>query len=1170
MSAGFVHLRLHTEYSLIDSVVRVPELMEAVAGAGMAAVALTDQSNLFAMVKFYRAALARGVKPLIGVDLLIREGGEREPPSRLTLICQSQSGYRNVTRLVSRAYLEGQQRGVPMIEREWLTAEALEGLIGLSCAAEGDVGRALANGREADAAAALGRWLELLPDRYYIELQRLGRPGEEAYIGAAVALAARRGVPLVATNDVRFLKREDFESHEARVCIHDGTQLADPSRARRYTPAQYLRSPGEMAELFADIPEALANTVEVARRASLVLDLGKPQLPRYPVPGQMSTEEFLREEAAAGLERRVQELARAAAPPDALIYRERLARELDVICQMGFAGYFLIVADFIRWAKGNGVPVGPGRGSGAGSLVAYCLGITDLDPLRYDLLFERFLNPERVSMPDFDVDFCMAGRDRVIEYVATRYGRERVSQIITYGTMAAKAVVRDVGRVLGMSYGYVDKIAKLIPFELGITLDEALEKEPELKKLYETEEEIRTLIDLARSLEGLTRNAGMHAGGVVIAPSVLTDFTPLYCDEAGGSLVTQFDKDDVEAAGLVKFDFLGLRTLTIIDWTVKAINARRAQSGEPPLDIGKIPLDDALTYERVFKSAQTVAVFQFESGGMRRMLKDAKPDRIDDLIALGALYRPGPMDLIPEYIACKHGKKPEYLHPEMRQVLGVTHGVFVYQEQVMQIAQRLAGYTLGGADLLRRAMGKKKPEEMAKQRGVFIAGAAARGIAEPIANAIFDQMEKFAGYGFNKSHAAAYALLSYQTAYLKAHFPGEFMAAVLSADMDHTDKVVTLIRECAEIGLQVLPPDVNHSQYAFTAEGRVIRYGLGAVRGVGQGAAEALISEREARGPFASLEDLCRRLDLQKLNRRVLEALLRSGSFDALGANRATLMARLPTAMQLGEQDSKASRAGQDDLFGLGAQETSAPAPSEPAELPEWPQSVRLAGERETLGLYLTGHPMAAFESALARLVSHRIGDLVGERPVPGMDSGRGRGGRTVTVAGLIDEVRKRGPRVILTLDDGTGRIEASLFDEQYQQYRALIGKDALVLAEGQLRFDEFSDGWRIGVRRLSDLAKVREQQARRIVLKWPARADAAALQQRLAELLERFRPGPCALAVEYTCAGARGMLAFGAEWGVQPLAELIEGLEQLLGGSAVRVLYSAPGDATQRSADGS
>jgi DNA polymerase-3 subunit alpha len=1159
MAAGFVHLRLHTEYSLIDSVVRVPELIEAVATAGMPAVAATDQSNLFAMVKFYRAALARGVKPIIGVDLLVREPGERQPPTRITLICQNQAGYHNATRLVSRAYLEGQQRGVPLIEREWLTAETLDGLIALSCATEGDVGRALVNGREEDAGRALDRWLALLPDRYYIELQRLGRADEESYIAAAVNLAGRRGVPVVATNDVRFLKQSDFESHEARVCIHDGALLADANRVRRYTAHQYLRSPEEMARLFADIPEALANSVEIARRASLALKLGQVRLPAYPVPGGMTTEEFLRTEAEAGLDKRLTELATA----DPEVYRKRLRDELDVICQMGFAGYFLIVADFIRWARENGVPVGPGRGSGAGSLVAYSLRITDLEPLRYDLLFERFLNPERVSMPDFDVDFCMEGRDRVIDYVAGRYGRERVSQIITYGTMAAKAVVRDVGRVLGMTYGFVDKIAKLIPFELGITLDDALQKEPELKRLYDSEEEVHNLIDLARSLEGLTRNAGMHAGGVVIAPSVLTDFAPLYCDESGGSLVTQFDKDDVEAAGLVKFDFLGLRTLTVIDWTVKAINAR-AQSGAPVLDITKIPLDDAFTYDRVFKRAQTVAVFQFESGGMQRMLKDAKPDRFEDIIALGALYRPGPMELIPEYVACKHGKKPEYLHPDMEQVLGVTYGVFVYQEQVMQIAQRLAGYTLGGADLLRRAMGKKKPEEMAKQRGVFVAGAAARGIEERIANAIFDQMEKFAGYGFNKSHAAAYALLSYQTAYLKAHFSAAFMAAMLSADMDHTDKVVTLIHECDAMKLDVRPPDINTSLYEFTVEGdSAIRYGLGAVRGVGQGVVEAIVAEREARGPFTSLDELCRRLDLQKINRRVLEALLRSGSLDALGANRATLMQRLPSAMQLGDQNSRAHEAGQNDLFGLGPAPSAAP-PSAPASrvegpvLREWTEAVRLAGERETLGLYLTGHPAKSYTSLLACVASHWIGDLVSERPMPGAEPIRFGGGKPVTVGGLVDEIKKRGPRFIVTLDDGTGRLEVSLFEDVYQKYRDVLAKDALALVEGMLRFDDFSDGWRVQARRITDLRKTGEQQARRIDLTWPQdRPDTALLQARLAALLAAFRPGPCAVTIEYSGADARGVLKLGPEWAVRAASELREGLEELLGHGAVDVKYA-------------
>jgi DNA polymerase-3 subunit alpha len=1174
VATGFVHLRVHTEYSLIDSVVRVPELIEAVAAAGMPAVAATDQCNLFAMVKFYKEALAHGVKPVIGVDLLVREPGERQQPTRITLICQNQAGYRNATRLVSRAYLQGQQRGVPMIERGWLTAETLEGLIALSCATEGDVGRALANGREPEAERALDDWLALLPDRFYMELQRLGRADEESYIAAAVSLAGRRGVPLVATNDVRFLKPGQFESHEARVCIHDGTLLADPNRVRRYTAQQYLRSAEEMGRLFADIPEALANSVEIARRASLTLTLGQPRLPQYPVPGGMSAEDFLRQQAEAGLERRLADPAAAAgAGPliEAADYRKRLQSELDVICKMGFAGYFLIVADFIRWAKQNGVPVGPGRGSGAGSLVAYSLAITDLDPLRYDLLFERFLNPERVSMPDFDVDFCMEGRDRVIDYVAGHYGRERVSQIITYGTMAAKAVVRDCGRVLGMTYGFVDKIAKLIPFELGITLEDALQKEPELKRLYDSEEEVRNLIDLARSLEGLTRNAGMHAGGVVIAPSVLTDFAPLYCDESGGSLVTQFDKDDVEAAGLVKFDFLGLRTLTVIDWTVKAINARRAEAGEPPLDILRIPLDDAFTYERVFKRAQTVAVFQFESGGMQRMLKDAKPDRFDDLIALGALYRPGPMDLIPEYVACKHGKKPEYLHPDMEQVLGVTYGVFVYQEQVMQIAQRLAGYTLGGADLLRRAMGKKKPEEMAKQRSVFVAGAAARGIHERIANAIFDQMEKFAGYGFNKSHAAAYAVLSYQTAYLKAHFPAAFMAAMLSADMDHTDKVVTLIHECEALKLKVRRPDVNTSRHEFTVEGHnAILYGLGAVRGVGRGAVEALIAEREARGPFTSVEDLCRRIDLQKINRRVLEALLRSGSLDALGPNRATLMQRLPAAMQLGDQNSKAHEAGQNDLFGLGvvaaggkAAVAAGAAPAQAAVLPEWSDAVRLAGERETLGLYLTGHPAKPFAPLLARVASHWIGDLLSERPAPGTEPMRFGGGKAVVVGGLVDEVKKRGSRFILTLDDSTGRLEVSLFEDVFQKYREIATKDALVLVEGMLRFDDFSDGWRLTARSITDLRQMSERQASQLVLTWPAeRSDTPVLQERLAQLLAAHRPGPCALRIRYCGTSARGELRLGPEWMVRASSELREGLEALLGRGCLEVLYAAPGAA--------
>jgi DNA polymerase-3 subunit alpha len=1162
MPADFVHLRLHTEYSLIDSVVRVPELVDAVSAAGMAAVAVTDQSNLFAMVKFYKAALAKGVKPIVGVDLLVKESGDRVAPSRITLLCQSQAGYRNVTRLVSRAYLDGQQRGVPTIDRDWLTLENLDGLIALSCAGEGDVGRALTNAREKDAERALDFWAALFPGRFYIELQRLGRPGEETYIAAAVTLASRRNIPVVATNSVCFLKQDDFESHEARVCIHDGTLLADPGRVRRYSQQQYLRSPQEMAVLFADVPEALANSVQIARRCSLVLKLGEARLPPYPVPGGITTEDFIRIEAANGLEKRLAIVPEAQVPG----YRERLQIELDVVCQMGFAGYFLIVADFIKWARENGVPVGPGRGSGAGSLVAYSLGITDIDPLKYDLLFERFLNPERVSMPDFDVDFCMDGRDRVIEYVSHKYGRERVSQIITYGTMAAKAVVRDVGRVLGHPYGFVDRIAKLVPFELGITLDDALEKEPELKRLYDSEEEIKNLIDLARSLEGLTRNAGMHAGGVVIAPSVLTDYAPLYCDEHGASVVTQFDKDDVEAAGLVKFDFLGLRTLTIIDKALVIINRVRAEAGEPPLDVAAVSMTDVKSYA-LLKSCRTTAVFQLESRGMKDLVRRLQPDCFEDIVALVALFRPGPLQsgMVDDFIDRKHdntGKPIDYLHPSLEKVMKPTYGVILYQEQVMQIAQVLAGYTLGGADLLRRAMGKKKPEEMAKQRSIFVNGSVERGVPQEQAAYIFDLMEKFAGYGFNKSHSAAYALLSYHTAYLKAHYPASFMAAVLSADMDHTDKVVTLIQECSDIGIEVKPPDVNTSRYEFAVGSeRSIRYGLGAVRGVGRGAVEALITEREAHGPYTSLENLCRRLDLQKVNRRVLEALLRSGSLDSLGANRATLMQRLPAAMQLGDQNSKALDAGQNDMFGLASDDRAASAAPlvRRVEVPEWSESVRLTGERETLGLYLTGHPIGPFESGLARLVSHRIGDLISDRPISGMEGPRFGGGKPVTIAGLIDEVKKRGPRMILTLDDRTGRIEVNLFDDVFQKHRDLIVKDALVLVDGMLRFDEFSDSWRLSARRLTELDKVRESQARRLVLKWPQNGNSKALIGRLAEVLGPWRGGPCPITVEYTGAAATGALTLGNDWTVRASRELLEQLETLVGRGGVKVFYGAP-----------
>ena len=1171
---AFVHLRLHTEYSLVDSVVRIPELVKAVAEAGMPAVAITDQVNLFAMVKFYRDAMARGVKPIIGVDLLVAERGERAQPSRIALLCMDERGYRNLTALVSRAYIDGRQRDLPLIERDWLDAQGVGGLIALSCGADGDVGRALALGKSADAARHLAFWRERFGDRYYLEVSRVGREGEEALLAATVALAAAERVPLVATNDVRFLAPDDFDAHEARVCIHEGVQLADPGRSRRYTQQQYLRTPDEMAALFADLPEALANSVAIARRCSLALHLGESRLPAFPVPDGISIEDFLRKEAALGLESRFGRLAQLA-EADRAAYRSRLDSELAVICQMGFSGYFLIVADFIRWARANGVPVGPGRGSGAGSLVAYSLGITDIDPLQYDLLFERFLNPERVSMPDFDIDFCMDGRDRVIDYVADKYGRRRVSQIITYGTMAAKAVVRDTGRVLGHPFPWVDRIAKLVPFELDITLDSALEKEPELKRLYKSDDEVRALIDLARSLEGLTRNAGKHAGGVVIAPSVIEDFAPLYCEAGGGSVVTQFDKDDVEAAGLVKFDFLGLRTLTVIDHAVRTIDAARTAAGEqgPPLDMAELPMDDAATFA-LLKSCRTTAVFQLESRGMKDLVRRLQPDCFEDIVALVALFRPGPLQsgMVDDFIARKHGRIDgpiDYLHPRLEPVLKPTYGVILYQEQVMQIAQVLAGYTLGGADLLRRAMGKKKPEEMAKQRSIFVDGAKAQGVPEHQAAHIFDLMEKFAGYGFNKSHSAAYALLSYQTAWLKAHHPEAYMAAVLSADMAHTDKIVTLKDECDSMGLEVLPPDVNASGWAFVVAGpRRVRYGLGAIKGVGEGAVESIVAQREAGGPYRSLEDLCRRLDLDKVNRRVFEALIRSGSLDSLGVNRATLMARLPAAVQLGEQSTRAAETGQVDLFGLasapgggGGDDAAGAAPAAPQQ-PEWSEAVRLAGERETLGLYLTGHPITRYERDLGRFVTGRIADLVSDRPAQGAAERGFFGGRSAAVAGYIHEVRKRGNRTSLVLDDRTGRIEVTLFDEVLQRHRELVVKDAMVLVEGQLRFDEVGDAWRMSAKRIVDLDRAREEQAQRIVLLWPRApgADHGLLLQRLADVLAPHRPGPCAVGVRYAGERASAALELGPEWRVRASPALLEALEQLVGAEGLRVAYGPPG----------
>jgi DNA polymerase-3 subunit alpha len=1156
---SFVHLRLHTEYSLVDGLIRVEPLMAAVAAAGMPAVALTDQSNLFAMIKFYQAAESSGIKPLIGADLWLRRPRRVQPLSRFVLLCRNSQGYRHLTQLITRSYLENQREGRPCIEWGWLM-EMAKGLMVLSGGREGDVGQALLAGDAALAAQLAAEWAQHFPDAYYLELQRTGRPQEEEYLQAAVDLAARRGLPVVATNDVHFLNAGDYDAHEARVCIHEGRILNDPRRPHHYTTQQYLRPPAEMAALFADLPEAIANTAHIAARCNFELHLGQYHLPAFPVPDGHDAASWLQSEAASGLQARLQKLYGDRTAEQAPPYQQRLALEGEVIVRMGFAGYFLIVADFIRWAKTRGIPVGPGRGSGAGSLVAYALGITELDPLRYDLLFERFLNPERVSMPDFDVDFCMDRRDEVIHYVTERYGQDRVAQIITHGTMAAKAVVRDVGRVLDLPYKFVDQVAKLIPFALDMTLERALTEEPALKARYEQEEEVRTLIDLALKLEGLTRNAGRHAGGVVIAPTPLTEFMPLYSEAGGTAPVTQLDMLDVEAMGLVKFDFLGLRTLTIIDWALRDINSARAAQGQPAIDINLLPLDDKPTYDLI-RRAETTAIFQLESRGMRDLIRRWQPDTFGDLVALVAMFRPGPLGsgMVEDFISRKQGRaRVHYPHPALEPILKPTWGVIVYQEQVMQIAQVLAGYTLGAADLLRRAMGKKKPEEMAAQRAVFLAGAMTNGVKEAVAVNIFDLMEKFAEYGFNKSHSAAYALVAYQTAWLKTHHGAVFMAAVLSSEMDDTDKIVALIRDCRRRGIEVQRPDINSGHHHFTAvSAGTIQYGLGAIKGVGQSAAETIAQEREQRGGYIDLFDLCRRLDLHRVNRRVLEALIRAGALDALGPHRASLMATLGLALQQAAQSGRHESAGQEDLFAVtaGNEGTGDQAQLLPAtgfiHVPEWPEEERLLGEQATLGRPVTGHLIDRHIAEIEKMKLPRIAVLQKIKNVP----------MRCKVTAIIGELRmrnsRRGRMAVLVLDDHDASVEVTIYPETLQAHAGQLEVNKAVVLEGTYDQDNFTGEMALTADKIWSLDQAREEFARRLVVTIDAEhCGADWLEDFKAMLGDQRRRGACPVYIEYQRGDACARLRLGNEWLILPSGALLDNLRRRLGNDRVRIEY--------------
>jgi len=1154
VTKAFVHLHLHSEFSLSDGIVRIDQLVAAAAAARMPAVAVTDLANLFGAVKFYQAAVKVGVKPILGSDVWLENPADRNKPFRLVLLCQNRTGYLNLNHLLTRAYTEGQHTSRPCVSREWFVGHA-DGLIALSGATEGDIGQALLGGHGDTAGRLAQEYSAWFPGCFYLELQRTGQPGQERYVHAAVALAARTGLPVVATNHVHFLKAGDFEAHEVRVCIQEGRTLTDSRRPHLYTAEQFLRSGEEMAELFRDIPEALENSLEIARRCNFRLEFGRYFLPDFPMPAGQSVEQLLRSKAAAGLEER---LTRINPDNDAArrqIYLDRLELELGVIIQMGFASYFLIVADFIQWARDNDVPVGPGRGSGAGSLVAYVLGITALDPIQYELLFERFLNPERVSLPDFDIDFCIEGRDRVIEYVNQKYGQEKVSQIITHGTMAAKAVVRDVGRVLDHPYGYVDKIAKLIPHELDMTLDKALEVEPALRERYDNEEDVRALIDTAKTLEGLARSAGKHAAGVVIAPSALTDFMPLYCEQGSRQFVTQYDMKDVETIGLVKFDFLGLRNLTIIDRAVKIINARRAQAGEPPVVIDELPLDDPDTYA-LLKSCRTTALFQLESRGMKDLIQRLQPDNFEEIVALVALFRPGPLQsgMVDDFINRKHKRVPvKYPHPSLAPILKPTYGVILYQEQVMQIAQVLSGYTLGGADLLRRAMGKKKPEEMAKQRDVFVKGAEERGVNGKLAADIFDLIEKFAGYGFNRSHSAAYALIAYQTAWLKAHYPAAFMAAVLSADMDKTDKVVTMIAECRDMKLKVLPPDINRCEYAFVVlDDETVLYGLGAIKGLGQAAIDTVLEVRRQGGEFRDLFDFCRRIDLRRVNRRVLESLIKAGALDSLGTHRAALAGSLNLALAAAEQAGRAREAQQDDLFGMsetGATADTTASVARYVELPPWSEELRLEGEKETLGLYLTGHPIARYEQELARFVDSSIAEL---KPTEN---------RTIVVAGLVVGMRamqtRRGDRMaFVTLDDRTGRLELAVFSDLFERYRTLLAKDVLLVVEGQVSVDEYSGGFKMSAERIYNMDQARDAFASHIEIDLDAGLAGAGLFNELQQILKPATPGNCPVHVQYDTGEALAEIVLGPEWKITPSSLLLERLAGLAGPGRVRLIY--------------
>lgn len=1152
-AAKFVHLHVHSEFSLSEGLLKVKDVVGTTAERGTPALALTDCNNLFALVKFYEACLSQGVKPILGAEFVV-SCSETGMSGRIVALARNIAGYSNLIALISAGYTSAQQRGI--IAEEDIFARK-EGLIILAGGVGGHLWAELAIDDQGPVLNRALKWQQEFSEDYFLEITRTGREKEEEMLRRTLAIASKLDIGVVASNDVCFTAAEDFEAHETRVCIHQGRALDDPRRKRQHSRQQYLRSDAEMATLFADIPSALQNTVEIAKRCNVEVPLGTYYLPDYPIPNGLGPEDYIQQVSQEGLDRRLAKTG----PLNGFTeqdYSDRLAFELGVINQMGFAGYFLIVMEFIAWAKSNGIPVGPGRGSGAGSLVAYVLDITDLDPLEYDLLFERFLNPERVSMPDFDVDFCMEGRDRVIQHVSDMYGVESVSQIITFGTMAAKAVVRDVARVQGKPYGLADKLSKLIPFEVGMTLTKAMAESAEMKEFVESSEEASEIMDMAFKLEGIVRNVGRHAGGVVIAPSALTDFVPLYTEDSGTGLVSQFDKDDVERAGLVKFDFLGLKTLTIIDWAVKSINKYRQTLGEEPVEIENIPLDERGTFEQL-RRGETTGIFQLESRGMKDLIRRLLPENIDDIIALVALFRPGPLEsgAVDDYINRKHGTEAvSFPHPSLEPVLESTYGVVLYQEQVMQIAQVLAGFSLGQADLLRRAMGKKKASEMAKVREQFLAGTAENDVSAGLANEIFDLMEKFAGYAFNKSHSATYAIVSFQTAWLKSRYPAHFMAANLSADMQTIDRVVILVDEVRRMKMSLLPPDVNISQFRFSVKGEAVIYGLGAVRGVGEGPVSAIVEAR-VRGPYLDLADFCRRVDSKKANKRVLLALISSGAMDefaladeTLNQTRARLLATLPQAVRGAEQVARDRAVGITDLFGgiesqPAVQDFEVQSMAKPLTTLE-----RLGGEKDTLGLYLTGHPIESYEKELGHFCRSKIKDVRASK-------------NTQWVAGMVISNRvmknKRGSSMaFLVLDDRSARLEVSLFSDAFQNYVHKVSKDELLVIEGEIQSDERNGGITLRASQVLTMDEARQKFSRGLALDFTASQLPVNFNQKLKEILQPYQvPGAtCPVAILYKAEEAQGKISLGPEWHVKVSQQLLFDLEENFGDEKVSLNY--------------